>query len=163
MTSLAPIPGATAQELNRLELGTHDLAEMKTLSGVALVFDPTKIVMVYALPRSSGHGGLVTNIVGLAGGPQEVDEPAASLLERLDLRPFFVPLTLVDGAPVWVKASAVSFFRAIQLWDHTRPEAQTALNLGNRPIFVKESVETIKDAINTIRRRNRYFFETQHQ
>jgi hypothetical protein len=157
------LPGATAQELNRLELGIHDLAEMKTLSGVTLVFDPTKIIMVYALPRSSGHGGLIANVVGLAGGPQEVNEPAEGLLERLDLKPYFVALTLVDGAPVWVKASSVSFFRAVQPWDHTRAEAQTALNAGARPIFVKESVATIKDAINAIRRRNRDRLETQHQ
>jgi hypothetical protein len=163
MMPLAALPAATALELNRLELGTHDLAEIKTLSGVTLVFDPTKIFMIYALTRSSGHGGSITNIIGLAGGPQEVDEPAESLLERLDLKPYFVALTLVDGAPVWVKASAVSFFRAIQPWDHTRTEAQTALNAGARPIFVKETVATIKDAINTIRHRNRDRLETQHQ
>lgn len=149
--------------MNRLELGIHDLAEMKTLSGVTLIFDPTKIIMIYVLPRSFGPRGLITNIVGLAGGPQEVDEPAESLLGRLDLMPYFVALTLADGAPVWVKASAVSFFRAIEPWDHTRAEAHTALNAGARPIFVKESVATIKDAINAIRRRNRDRLETRHE
>ena len=87
---------ATAQDLNKVELGTHELSEMKTLNGVRLVFDPTKIRMAYALPRASGRG-FVTNIIGLAGGPQEIDEPADSLLERLNLKPYFVALTLPDG------------------------------------------------------------------
>lgn len=161
--SLLAIPStATAQGLNRLELGIHDLAEMKTLSGVTLIFDPTKIIMVYSLPRSLGRTGSITNIIGLAGGPQEVDEAAESLLDRLTLKAYFVALTLPDGAPVWVKVSAISFFRAVQSWDHTRAEAQTALNAGARPIFVKESVATIKDAINAIRRRNKDYLETQH-
>ena len=127
---------------------------MKTLSGVTLVFDPTKIIMVYVLPRSPGRG-LVTHIVGLAGGAQEIDEPAESFLEHLRLKPFFVALTLPDGAPVSVKASAVSFLRAIEPWDHTRSEAKSAVNAGSRPIFVKEEVATIRDAINALRRQNR--------
>jgi hypothetical protein len=145
---------ATAQDLNKLELGTHELSEMKTLSGVRLVFDPTKIMMAYALPRSSGRG-FVTNIIGLAGGPQEIDEPADSLLERLNLKPFFVALTLPDGIPVWVKTSAISFLRSIEPWDHIRAEAKTAVSTGGPPIFVKESMAAIKDAINTMRRQNK--------
>jgi hypothetical protein len=151
---ISALPGAAAQDLNSLELGIHDLAEMKTLSGIKLVFDPTKIIMIYVLPRSPGRG-LVTHIVGLAGGAQEIDEPAESFLERLRLKPYFIALTLPDGAPVSVKASAISFFRAIEPWDHTRAEAKTAVNAGIRPIFVKEEVATIKDAINALRRQNR--------
>ena len=152
---ISAVPGAATPDLNRLELGIHDLAEMKTLSGVTLVFDPTKIIMVYVLPRLPSRSGWVTHIVGLAGGAQEIDEPAESFLERLRLKPYFVALTLPDGAPVSVKASAVLFFRAIQPWDHTRAEAKSAVNAGGRPIFVKEEVATIKDAINAIRRQNR--------
>jgi len=156
---LAALCGASAQDLNQLELGIHDLAEIKTLTGVTLVFDPTRIVMVFALSRTlgsaAGHGKTITNIVGLAGGPQEVDEPANDLLERLNLKPYFLALTLPDGAPIWVKVSAVSFLRAIEPWDHTRPEAKTAVNVGARPVFVKESVATIRDAINAIRRQNK--------
>jgi hypothetical protein len=157
---IVALSSATAQDLNKLELGTHDLAEMKTLSGVRLVFDPTKIIMVYALPRSLGRSGLATNIIGLAGGPQEIDEPAQTILERLSLKPYFVALTLPDGVPVWVKTSAISFFRAIETWDHTRAEAKSAVSAGGRPIFVKESVATIKDAINTMRRQNKVSGET---
>ena len=94
----------------------------------------------------------MTHIIGLSGGPQEVGETADSLLERLDLKAYFVSLTLPDGIPVWVKASAVSFVRAIEPWDHIRAEAKSALNASGRPIFVKEGVTTIKDAINAIRR-----------
>jgi hypothetical protein len=65
---------ACAEDVNKLELGTHDLAEMKTLKGVTVIFDPTKIIMVFTLPRSSGGG--TTNVIGLAGGPLEIDEPA---------------------------------------------------------------------------------------
>jgi hypothetical protein len=75
-------------------------------------------------------------------------------LQRLDLKPYFVALTLPDGAPVWVKASTVSFIRAVQSWDHTRSEARTAVNAGGRPIFVKESMEAVRDAINSMRRLN---------
>lgn len=157
--SIAAPFGATAQDLNKLELGTHDLAELKTLSGITLVFDPTKITMVYTQPRplgsSPGRSASITNIVGLAGGPQEIDEAADGLLERLNLKPYFIILTLPDGIQIWVKASAVSFFRAIEPWDHTRAEAKTAVSAGTRPIFVKESVATIKDAINAIRRKNK--------
>jgi len=156
---IAAPSGASAQDLNKLELGTHELSEMKTLSGVKLVFDPTKIIMAYALPRSSGHG-LVTNIIGLAGGPQEIDETPDSLLERLNLKPYFVALTLPDGIPVWVKTAAVSFFRSIEPWDHIRVEAKTALSTGGPPIFVKESIATIKDAINNMRRQNKDIVET---
>jgi len=146
---------ATGQDINRLELGIHDLVEVKTLTGITLVVDPTKIVMVYALPRASGRGAAVTNIVGLAGGPQEVDEPANDLLERLSLKPYFVALTLPDGVNVWIKASAISFLRATETWDHTRSEAKTAVNIHGRPIFVKETVPTVRDAINALRRQNR--------
>jgi hypothetical protein len=150
---------ATGQDLNKLELGIHELAEVKTLTGVTLVFDPTKIIMVYAPPRTlgtkSGSGRTITNIVGLAGGPQEVDEPANDLLERLNLKPYFLALTLPDGVPVWVKVSAVSFLRATEPWDHSRPEAKSAMSVGGRPIFLKENVATIKDAINAVRRQNR--------
>jgi hypothetical protein len=97
----------------------------------------------------------VTHVVGLAGGAQEIDEPAESFLERLRLKSYFVALTLPDGAPVSVKASAISFLRAIEPWDHTRAEAKSAVNAGIRPIFVKEEVATIKDAINALRRQNR--------
>jgi hypothetical protein len=41
--------------LNRLELGIHDLAEIKTVGGITLVFDPTRITMAYALPRPLGR------------------------------------------------------------------------------------------------------------
>jgi hypothetical protein len=113
--------------------------------------------MVFVLPRTSGSGrsSTVTNVVGLAGGPQEVDESADHLLDRLNLKPYFVALTLPDGAPLWLKISSISFFRAVEPWDHTRPDAKSAVSAGNRPIFVKESPATIRDAINTIRRRNR--------
>jgi len=46
---------ATADDL--LDLGTRDLARMKTVSGITLVFDPGKITMVYALPGRSGQPG----------------------------------------------------------------------------------------------------------
>jgi hypothetical protein len=156
---VAALSIATAHDLNKVELGTHELAEMKTLNGVRLVFDPTKIRMAYALPRSSGRG-FVTNIIGLAGGPQEIDEAADSLLERLNLKPYFVALTLPDGVPVWVKTSAISFFRSIESWDHIRAEAKTAVSIGGPPIFVKESVATIKDSINMMRRQNKEQGET---
>ena len=154
---IAGLSDATADDL--LDLGTRDVAEMKTVSGITVVFDPGKITMVYTLPRSPGsspsRSASTTNIIGLSGGPQEVGETADSLLERLNLRSYFVSLTLPDGIPVWVKASSVSFFRAIEPWDHTRAEAKSAVNVGGRPIFVKESVTTIKDAINAVRRQNR--------
>jgi hypothetical protein len=154
---IAGTSNATADEL--LDLGTRDLAEMKTVSGITVVFDPGKISMVYTLPRSmeSSHSrsGSITNIIGLSGGPQEVGETADSLLDRLNLRQYFILLTLTDGIPVWVKASSVSFFRAIEPWDHIRAEAKSAVNAAGRPIFVKENVTTIKDAINAIRRQNR--------
>jgi hypothetical protein len=51
----AALSVATAQDLNEVELGIHELSEMKTVNGVRLVFDPTKIMMAYALPRSSGR------------------------------------------------------------------------------------------------------------
>jgi hypothetical protein len=142
-------------DLNRLELGIHDLVEVKTLTGITLVVDPTKIVMAYALPRLSGRGAAITNIVGLAGGAQEIDEPAYDLLERLRLKPYFVALTLPDGVSVWIKASAISFLRATETWDHTRSEAKSAVSIHGRSIFVKETVSTIRDAINALRRQNR--------
>src|SRR6266404_3355306 len=153
---IAGISKATADEL--LDLETRDLAEMKTVSGITVVFDPGKISMVYTLPRSSrssSRSGSITNIIGLSGGPQEVGETADSLLNRLNVRQYFISLTLPDGIPIWVKASSVSFFRAIEPWDHIRAEAKSAVNAGGRAIFVKESVTTIKDAINAIRRQNR--------
>ena len=154
---IAGLSDATADDL--LDLGTRDLADMKTVSGIPVVFDPGKITMVYTLPRSPGsspsRSASITNIIGLSGGPQEVGETADSLLERLNLRSYFVSLTLPDGIPVWVKASSVSFFRAIEPWDHTRAEAKSAVNVGGRPIFVKEGVTAIKDAINAVRRQNR--------
>ena len=154
---IAGISNATADEL--LDLETRDLAEMKTVSGITVVFAPGKISMVYTLPRSIGsspsRSGSITHIIGLSGGPQEVGETADSLLDRLNLRQYFISLTLPDGIPVWVKASSISFFRAIEPWDHIRAEAKSAVNSGGRTIFVKESATTIKDAINAIRRQNR--------
>jgi len=152
---LLSIAEAAGQDLNRLELGIHDLVEVKTVTGITLVVDPTKIVMAYASPRPSGRGAAITNIVGLAGGPQEIDEPPHALLERLSLKPYFVALTLPDGVSVWVKASAISFLRATEVWDHTRSEAKSAVSVHGRPIFVKETVSTIRDAINALRRKNR--------
>jgi hypothetical protein len=85
---IAGLCNATADEL--LDLETRDLAEMKTVSGITVVFDPGRISMVYTLPRSSGssssRSGSITNILGLSSGPQEVSETADSLLDRLNLR-----------------------------------------------------------------------------
>ena len=146
---IAGLSNASAEDL--LDLGTRDLAETKTLSGITVVFDPGKIIMLYTLARTTGsstsRSTSITHIIGLSGGPQEVGETADSLLERLDLKAYFVSLTLPDGIPVWVKASTISFFRAIQPWDHTRAEAQSAVNAAGRPIYVKEKVATIKDSI----------------
>ena len=152
---VAGLSDATADDM--LDLGTRDLARMKTVTGITLAFDPGKITMVYALPRPGlpRANASITNVVGLAGGPQEIDETVDGLLERLDLKPYFIALTLPDGIPVWLKASTVSFIRAIEPWDHTRAEAKSAVNAGGRPIFVKESMTTIEDAINATRRRNR--------
>jgi hypothetical protein len=47
---IAGVSNATADEL--LDLETRDLAEMKTVSGITVVFDPGKISMIYTLPRS---------------------------------------------------------------------------------------------------------------
>ena len=152
-------PCLAVEDLNQVELGIHELAEMKTPKGVTLVFDPTKVSMIFTLPRSPGtvsaSGGGITNVVGLAGGPQEVDEPALGLLQRLSLSPYFIALTLPDGVAIWIRASAVSFVRAVEPWDHTRSEAKSAVNAGGRPIFVKEDVVSIKDAINALRRQNK--------
>jgi hypothetical protein len=154
---IAGLSNASAEDLP--DLGTRDLAETKTLSGITVVFDPGKIIMLYTLARTAGssasRSASITHIIGLSGGPQEVGETADSLLERLDLKAYFVSLTLPDGIPVWVKASAVSFLRAIEPWDHIRAEAKSAVNAGGRPIFVKESVTAIKDAINAVRRQIR--------
>jgi len=46
--SIAGLCHATADEL--LDLETCDLSEMKTVSGITVVFDPGKINMVYTLP-----------------------------------------------------------------------------------------------------------------
>jgi hypothetical protein len=152
---VAGLSDATADDL--LDLGTRDLARMKTVTGITLAFDPGRITMVYALPRpgSPRANASITNVVGLAGGPQEIDETVDGLLERLDLKPYFISLTLPDGIPVWLKASTVSFIRAIEPWDHTRAEAKSTVSAGGRPIFVKESMTAIEDAINATRRRNR--------
>jgi hypothetical protein len=100
--SMAGLCHATADEL--LDLETRDLSEMKTVSGITVEFDPGKISMVYTLPRSAGmsadRSGSITNIIGLSGGPQEVGETADSLLDRLNLRQYFISLTLPDGIPV---------------------------------------------------------------
>jgi len=147
---------ATADDL--LDLGTRDLARTKTVSGITLAFDPGKITMVYALPRPIGSARgnpSITNVIGLAGGPQEIDETVDGLLERLDLKPYFITLTLPDGIPVRLKASAISFIRAIEPWDHTRAKAKSAVSAGARPIFVKENMTAIEDAIDAVRRRNR--------
>ena len=148
---------AQIRDLNRLEMGTHDLAEVTTSSGITLTVDPVKIAMVFVLPRTSGpgRGSTVTNVVGLAGGPQEVDEAADHLLDRLELKPYFIALTLADGAPLWIKVTAIAFLRAVEPWDHARPDVKTVISTGNRPIFVKESPATVRDAVNAVRRRNR--------
>jgi hypothetical protein len=141
-----------------LDLETCDLSEMKTVSGITVVFDPGKINMVYTLPRSSGRSsgrsGSITNIIGLSGGPQEVGETADSLLAPESEAILYIA-DVAGRIPVCMKASSVSFFRAIEPWDHIRAEAKGAVNAGGRAIFVKESVTTIKDAINAIRRQNR--------
>ena len=68
--SIAGLCHATADEL--LDLETRDLSEMKTVSGITVVFDPGKINMVYTSPRSSGRSsgrsGSITNIIGLSCG-----------------------------------------------------------------------------------------------
>jgi hypothetical protein len=155
--SIAGLCHATADEL--LDLETRDLSDMKTVSGITVVFDPGKINMVYTLPPVPGiftqpkrHNNAHYRALRRA---QEVSETADSLLDRLNLRRYFILLTLPDGIPVWMKASSVSFFRAIESWDHIRAEAKSAVNAGGRAIFVKESVTTVKDAINAIRRQNR--------
>ena len=105
---------------------------MKTVSGITLTFDPGKITMVYALPRPIGSArgnASITNVI--------------------------ITLTLRDGVPVRLKASAVSLIRAIEPWDHTRAEAKSAVSAGARPIFVKENMTAIEDAIGADRRRNR--------
>jgi hypothetical protein len=154
---IAGLSHAVGDELH--DLATRDLAEIKTVSGITLVFDPGKISTIYTLPGSLGsprsRNASVTNIIGLSGGPQEVGETADSLMDRLNLRAYFISLTLPDGIPVWVKASSISFCRAIEPWDHIRVEAKSAVNSAGRSIFVKESVTTIKEAINAIRRQNR--------
>src|SRR5258708_35456650 len=154
--SIAGLCHATADEL--LDFETRDLSEMKTVSGITVVFDPGKINMVYTLPRSSGRSsgrsGSITNIIGLSGGPQEVGETADSLLDRLNLRQYFISLTLPDGIPVWGKASSVSFFRSFETWDHIPAEAKTAVNAGGRAILVKKGLTSLRDATKTIRREN---------
>src|SRR5260370_11466890 len=89
---IAGVSNAIADELH--DPATGDLAEMKTVSGQ----DKHGL---YAAPSRSGS---ITNIVGLSGGPQEVGEPADSLLARLNLRPYFISLTLPNRNPEWVKA-----------------------------------------------------------
>ena len=112
--SIAGLCHATADEL--LDFETRDLSEMKTVSGITVVFDPGKINMVYTLPRfsgrSSGRSGSITNIVGLSGGPQEVDETADSLLDRLNLRQYFISLTF-GGRATFVKEGVTTIKDAI--------------------------------------------------
>ena len=144
---------ATANGL--LDLATRDLAETKTVTGITLVFDPGKIVMVYALP---GKTRTITNVIGLAGGGQEIDEPVDTtcwndwtsvLLHQANPCPTGF-LVWVEGRLWWFR-----FFVRRSRGDHTPAEARSSVNAGPRPIFVRETVSAIKDAINAVRRQNR--------
>jgi hypothetical protein len=51
---IAGSSAATADDL--LDLGTRDLARMKTVSGITLAFDPGKIAMLYPGPQGHHRG-----------------------------------------------------------------------------------------------------------
>jgi len=95
---------ATADDL--LDLGTRDLARVKTVSGITLAFDPGKITLVYALPRPIGlakGNASITSVFGLAGGPQEIGPlPSWSVVlsvaePSLPFRPSASSATLVSA------------------------------------------------------------------
>jgi hypothetical protein len=153
------LPDVSGEELTRLDLDARsiDLFEMKSANGVTLTFDRGRITAMFALPRvglagsAARPGTTVTSVTGLASGPQEVEESVDSLLGRLNLKPYFIALTLPDAVPIWIKASSVSFFRSVEPWDHTTAEARSVVNAGPRPYFVKETVATIRGEIEKVR------------
>ena len=81
--------------------------------------------------------------------------PPYHLLDRLELKPYFIELTLAEARRCGSRFPTIAFLRSVETWDHAGPDTKTVISAGNRPIFVKESPAAVRDAVNAVRGRNR--------
>src|SRR5579864_387419 len=97
------------------------LAELLTVDGRKLVFDPENVAAVHVKPREvfdkarrlpQPGGPAATHVWGITTQPQATEEPIAAFLARLKIERRFISVTLPkELGPVWLRAASVTLLR----------------------------------------------------
>jgi hypothetical protein len=135
------------------------LAEITSVAGDTVVFDPARVSIIHVMPRrieSPGglpipNGPMTTHIWGITDAPQPVAQSPQSVLSTFKIEKKFVTLTSYLG-PVWIRASAISWLVA-QYPGETDPRAKCFIKVGsNKELWhIIEDLPTARKMIDVVR------------
>lgn len=121
------------------------MADMTTVEGLRVLFDPAAISAVAnSGPQTSAAGAV---IYGLGPEGWTVGEPAAALLQRLNLTSSFGRLTRLDGSPVWINCKSVGVVRQPSSGEYPA-EVRAVIFAGALKQAVRESLDEARQVIN---------------
>jgi hypothetical protein len=136
------------------------LAEITSVAGDIVVFDPARVSIVHVMPRridgSPGRlpmpdGPMTTHIWGITDGPQPVAQPPEGVLSTFKIEKKFVMLTTYLG-PVWIRASSISWLVS-HYPGETDPRAKCFIKVGsNKELWhIIEDLPTARKMIDVVR------------
>jgi hypothetical protein len=126
------------------------LAEITTVYGDALTFDPGKIAIVNigvpapAIPASPSHPipPTATEIRGVTPGSLYVTETPSAFLAKLNISDDFLKFTFTSGNPVWIKGGAIAWISPNARSDD--PKAKSTIAVGSHVWPLLEDFQSVR-------------------
>jgi hypothetical protein len=131
-----------------LQQGGEIVAELTTVDGHQILFDPSGIAAV--ADRDPATGSVVTCVHGITAGIVRIRETVVGFLDRLAIAGKFAKLTRPDHSPVWINAPSVRLLHA-PLPGEYPADAKSVVSVDSFTQAVTEDVATARAAINALR------------
>lgn len=121
------------------------MADITTVQGLRVLFDPATISAVANSDAQPGAAGAV--IYGLGPEGWTVGESVSALLQRLSLTSSFAKLTRLDGSPVWINCKSTAVVRQPSSGEYPA-EVRSVIFAGALQQGVRESLDEARQAVN---------------
>jgi hypothetical protein len=122
------------------------MAELTTLDGLQLFFDPSAIAAV--ADHDADTQQAVTTVYGLTAGRLRISESVPDFLNRIAVTSAFARLTRLDGTFIWVNCAALKVIRS-PLPGEYADAARTVFSIGTLIQAVKDSLADARVAVNS--------------
>ena len=121
------------------------MAELTTLDGLPLYFDPAAVIAV--ADHDADTLEAVTTVYGLTSGRLRLAERPEAFLTRIGIAKSFARFTQLTDTFVWINCTTVVVIRTPRPDEHP-PGAKAVVTAGSQTLVVKESPAQARQMVN---------------